>query len=559
MVAKCAVTGETMRLWGEQLSRCPFDLADDILFVAFYASAESSCFDVLGWPQPRRMLDLFTEFRCLTNGPGPAHGNGLIGALLHFGLPAIGGEEKEAMRNLIIGGGPWSEGEVTEIIAYCESDVDALLRLLDALLPSLAHNPTRFGQALLRGRYMVAAGVVENHGVPIDAGLWNRLVLHWPRIKLELIEAIDADFGVYEGESFVATRFAAYLARNSIPWPRLPSGALALDDDTFRQQARAYPALAPLRELRYALGQLRLSDLNIGLDGRNRTILSAFRAKTGRNQPSNSRFIFGPSVWIRYLIKPSEGRALGYIDWSSQEIAIAGALSGDEALWLAYESGDPYMAFAKQAGLAPPDATKGSHRDIRQACKSIVLGVNYGMGAESIAAQSSIHIDRARELLRMHRETYRKFWRWADANVDRALLGFPLETVYGWRIQYPPNCGKEINARSILNWPMQSHGAEMMRLAMSMAIEAELMVCAPIHDALLLEAPLDQIDCQSAQLVGIMGAASELVLGPGKRCRCEVKLVRYPNRFEDEDRGGVMFSRVLRLLEAAERTTSRPP
>jgi len=48
--------------------------------------------------------------------------------------------------------------------------------------------------------------------------------------------------------------------------------------------------LAPLRELRSTLSQMRLSDLAVGEDGRNRTLLSAFRARTGRNQPSNTRF-----------------------------------------------------------------------------------------------------------------------------------------------------------------------------------------------------------------------------------------------------------------------------
>jgi DNA polymerase I len=193
---------------------------------------------------------------------------------------------------------------------------------------------------------MAAAGIVENNGVPIDASLFARLTENWAKIKLGLIDAVDGDFGVYDRGRFVAARFEGYLARNGIPWPRLPSGALALDDDTFRQQAQAYPAIAPLRELRYALGQLRLTDLSVGPDGRNRTMLSTFRAKTGRNQPSSTRFIFGPSVWIRHLIKPGEGRAIAYVDWSSQEIAVAGALSGDVALWDAYASGDPYMAFA---------------------------------------------------------------------------------------------------------------------------------------------------------------------------------------------------------------------
>jgi hypothetical protein len=135
MVAKCLITGESIRLWGDELSTCPFQTDTQDLFVAFYASAESSCFDVLGWPPPSRLLDLFTEFRCLTNGAGATYGNGLIGAQLHFGLPAIAGEEKTAMRDLIMSAGPWSEHEIAQILAYCESDVDALATLLAAMLP----------------------------------------------------------------------------------------------------------------------------------------------------------------------------------------------------------------------------------------------------------------------------------------------------------------------------------------------------------------------------------------------------------------------------------------
>jgi hypothetical protein len=94
-----------------------------------------------------------------------------------------------------------------------------------------------------------------------------------------------------------------------------------------------------LRELRVALSQLRLNDLTVGADGRNRCLLSAFRAKTGRNQPSNSRFIFGPSRWLRALIRPPEGYGLAYVDYAAQEVGIAGALSCDPALIAAYQSG----------------------------------------------------------------------------------------------------------------------------------------------------------------------------------------------------------------------------
>jgi DNA polymerase I len=97
---------------------------------------------------------------------------------------------------------------------------------------------------------------------------------------------------VYEGREFKLDRFAAWLAKNNIPWPRLESGRLDLSDDTFREMARAYPLIAPLRELRAALSQMRLSDLAVGRDGRNRTMLSALRARTGRNQPSNTKCLY---------------------------------------------------------------------------------------------------------------------------------------------------------------------------------------------------------------------------------------------------------------------------
>jgi hypothetical protein len=105
--------------------------------------------------------------------------------------------------------------------------------------------------------------------------------------------------------------------------------------------ARAYPLVAPLRELRHAISQMRLSELAVGDDGKNRTILSAFQARTGRNQPSNSKFIFGPAVWLRGLIKPPPGHGIAYIDWQQQEFGIAAALSGDPLMKAAYGSGDP--------------------------------------------------------------------------------------------------------------------------------------------------------------------------------------------------------------------------
>ena len=531
-------SGRKLRLWRDEFGDTPpYAIDPNSLFVAYYASAEIGCHLVLGWPKPARTLDLFSEFRNHTNGLTTPAGSGLIGALTFFGLDSIEASEKEQMRALILRGGKWSAQERWAILDYCESDVAALARLLHAMLGHID-----LPRALLRGRYMAAAASMEHNGVPIDDPMLSRLRERWTSIQDQLIAEIDADYGVFEGRTFKANRFAAWLARTGIPWPRLESGKLDLSDEAFRQAARIYPVVAPLRELRGSLSEMRLSDLAVGHDGRNRTLLSAFRSRTGRNQPSNTHFIFGPSVWLRGLVKPPVGGGLAYIDWAQQEFGIAAALSGDPAMMEAYHSGDPYLAFAKQAGAVPAGATKATHGFEREQFKACVLAVQYGMGAEALAWRISQPPIRARDLLRLHRETYRVFWRWSDAALDHAMLTGSLQTVFGWRVNVPPNA----NPRSLRNFPMQANGAEMLRLACCLATEGGIQVCAPVHDAVLIAAPLERLEADVTAVQEAMRQASQIVL-KGFELSTEAKVVRYPDRFSDP-RGIVMWNRVMGLL-----------
>jgi DNA polymerase I len=557
VVAKDYVTGEEWRLRrGEFGTAPPFPICPESLFVAYYASAEIGTFEVLGWPRPARILDLFVEFRNVTNGLTTPAGAGLIGALLYFGLPTIGAEDKATMRDLILGGGPWSEEEWTAIMDYCASDVYALERLLPALLPHID-----LPRALLRGRYMGNLAVVENYGVPIDVSLISLAKKHWEDIQDDLIAEIDADYGVYEGRAFVEKRWEAFLKNEGILdyWPRLESGRLDLDDSkrhVFREMAKMFPIVSPMRELRHAMSTMRLfSDLQIGEDGRNRAMLSAFRSKTGRNQPSNANFIFGTSTWIRGFIKPPPGHGLGYLDWSSQEIGIAAALSGDENMMADYAAGDPYIEFGIRAGLLPVGATKKGNEDVRDMLKACVLGVQYAMGFETLAFRIGKSTLTARQLIRAHQEQYPKFWKMADSAVACAMQGGHIPTVFGWSVRAGPGA----NWRSLMNYPMQANGAELMRLACSMAVEQGIEVCAPVHDAFLICAPLDRLDADVAEMKFIMEEASRIALG-GFTIRADCPefdkngellefpmVIRYPDRFMIK-RGVVMWNKVAKLL-----------
>jgi len=541
MVVRKWPSGITERYWQcdlKRLAAAPFPTGEKALCVAYFASAELDCFQVLGWPPPANVLDLFAEFRCITNGLRLTHGSTLLGAMLYYGLPCISGEQKDAMRDLVLTGGPWSAIEQFEILNYCETDVVALEQLLNAM-----NDEIDWPRALLRGRYMQAVSHIQMNGVPLDVEVFELLKLLWSSIQDQLIAEIDDDYGVYDGRTFKIDRFEAYLMASDIPWPRLESGRLDMRDNTFRDMARSYIQIAPIRELRSALSEMRLANLYVGDDGRNRCLLSPFRSRTGRNQPSNSKFIFGPSVWLRGLIKPQPGWGLAYVDWGQQEFGIAAALSGDPAMRAAYRSGDPYLAFAIQAGAVPAHATKKTHEAERDQFKACVLAVQYGMGEASLSLRITQPVARARQLLELHRRTYRQFWKWSDSAVDEAVLGGRLWAGFGWQI----HARDELNDRSLRNFPMQANGAEMLRIACILLTEAGIRVCAPVHDALLIEAPLDELDEAIATTKSLMQEASRIVLD-GFELGSDVKEVRYPERYMDK-RGVVMWNKVMALIE----------
>jgi DNA polymerase I len=549
MVARELRSRRTLRLWYDELhglTEAPFSCGAGALFIAYYSSAELGCFLSLGWSLPVNVADLFVEFRCATNGTLGAKGAAkLTGALSYFGLDAVSATEKEEMRGLAIHGGPEMERRRSELLAYCETDVDALEALLPRLLPAID-----LPHALLRGRYMKAAAVMERRGIPIDVETLEALRARWGEVKRKLVLADR--FGVYEGTSFRVGRFEQLLAERGYVWPRLETGALNLRDETFRQMARVYPALNELRELRTTLAKLRLEKLAVGADGRNRTLLSAFAARTGRNAPSNSRSVFGPSTWIRHLVKPAKGRAVAYLDWSSQEFAIAAAISGDQNMIDAYLSGDPYICMARLAGKAPPDATKQTHGSVRDVFKVVSLATAYGMGPKSLGAAAAVVLPEAQEILLRLRESFPVFHRFATDTTNRAMLGLPLTTSLGWKIR----ASGVVKPGTFRNFLMQGAGAEMLRLAAIFTTEAGLPVCWPVHDALVVEAAVSEIDDVVDATRSVMERASEAITG-GLRVRVDAKVVRWPGRFSDP-RGEGMWRVVSRLLaESVEAAADR--
>lgn len=563
MVAREFFSDQEIALGRKQLlalRQSPF--SSDAAIVAYYASAEAGCFLQLGWT-PQNFIDLFVEHRLQTNGlPRPKRErkkglavqsgkeqksegrDSLLGALAFRGLAHIDADEKTEMRQLMLSEeDDLSPENEARGIDYCRSDVvgtEALFRYM------YEREQIDWPRALWRGRYAIAAARMERVGVPMDVPLHRRLSENWPRLRHELIADVNHTFRVFdEHDVFKRELLEALVVELNLAWPKLPSGVLATDSDTFDEMARFHSELRPLYEVRSSLGETRLTGLSIGPDGRNRCLLSIFGTITGRNTPSPSAFVFGPARWMRGLIKPPDGFGVCYADWCSQELAISGALSGDERMIAAALSGDPYIAFARNAGLVPPDASKDTHPEIREICKTIVLGINYGMGPESMAVRAGITRAEARNLLSLHRYTYKKFWQWAESTIATGLFHGEMHTKFGWRQLINPNP----NVRSMQNWPVQSTGAELRRAAAIASTEAGISVCCPVHDAFLISAPIDRLEADTAAMRAIMSAAAEAIIGIP--IATDKKTVLPPDRYMDK-RGKATWGKVMGLLTAVE-------
>jgi hypothetical protein len=519
------------------------------------ATAEMGCFLSLGWQLPAYVLDLYVEFKRLTCGrDGEKAYPSLAHALTRLGLDGLDVEEKDRMRELATREGSYTDAERMALLDYCQSDVDALVRMLPAMLRHID-----WPRAVIRGRFVKAAAHVEHNGVPVDTATLALLDEHWETLQEDMVAEVDADFGVFEGIHFRAARFARWLARHGIDWPRLATGELNLEDDTFKSMAEVYPALGPLRQVRQHLALLRLTDLPVGRDGRNRCMLSPFGSVTGRCTPSSAGYVFSRPAWMRSLVRPEEGRALAYLDWSAQEYGIGAVLSGDPDMTADYEAGDPYLSFARRIGMVPEGATKDTHAAERGTVKTVILGTQYGMGVRTLAARIGKPEVYARDLLQAHRTTYRKFWAWSDAAVRHALFRGRLWTRFGWqthvRYRHPRRPGDtDPNAASLANFPCQANGAEMLGLAAGYVCDAGVMLDATVHDAVLVEAAADNLGAAVHAARAAMKRASRAVLG-GFELRTDCEAVYWPDHYRDK-KGARFWGKLMKALSG--RTTVAP-
>jgi DNA polymerase I len=550
---------KTIRVWrGEFKPRLPFDIEHD-LFVAYSAWAELTCFKVLGWPFPKHVFDLHTAYLAASNLLMPHEPDkkrlkskkGLSAACRAYGIPGWESIDKEQMSK-DIGEGRRRDYGQDAVFDYCEEDVKNSAKLLRALLRGTAlYPPASVPHVLHWSEYSAKAiALIQARGIPIDMPLWNLAQENKAAVIGELLRRFDPSHGseypIYtpEGE-WSYERFERWLVLTGVhAWPRLESGRLDTDGDAFRLMYHI-PGTETLHALRDSVGFIAKARLPIGSDGRNRPSLFPFGTATGRNAHSKSPYNAHAGV-RSFIAFPPHTIGL-YLDFRTQEVGVAAALSEDRALMDAYRGGDVYYALAVLCGLTKdPDQEhwKKANPDVRQRMKQLQLGINYGMGVPSLAKGLDRHPIIASNIIERHKRTYPRFWEWRTDMVTSTMFRRRIESIFGW----PLHITASPNKRTLYNFPMQANGAEMLRLAAVKLCEAGLVPSMLIHDGILFELNDDE---QAEHAKEIMrGAGREICNGLEIGVEEDQRLIGGANYSDKRPTAKKMWATIMGALES---------
>jgi DNA polymerase-1 len=551
------------------------------IWVTFDAEAALSCFLTLGINISNfEIIDAMVEAKMvsLTHNDYHSTNHDLNSTLRRFKVPLpCSSQFREETLDIISGKDNYTERLWCQIRVFGPMNVTPLPALLNEIWSVHESTGTNIdlNEMVNRGEY-IKAFTQANHqsiGFEIDrnllAGIFANRVDFLREMQLKINNVygrLYIDKGKEKQMVWNHSNFAKLINSYEIPWMSTESGR-QLDTSTtyFKEQSRRYHQIIPLYHIRRTVDAMRSTDLRqLEKNGRIKPQSLTFQQKTGRNSPQPSKgFLLNLPPWMRALIKPSKGKVVIGIDWGQQEIAIAAALSGDKRYLDAYNTkdGDVYLALAKMAGAVPSNATKESHSIERQTFKAVQLGLGYGKGLRSLAADvyaanrtengqylitPSEAEDKAEFILNWHKANFFEYWDWINDTVEKARIDGYLKSLDGWTYFVDKN----VRNTQLLNFPMQANGAAMMRLAVINAAKMNTfdLVCT-LHDALYANSEVQNKEKTIKEVVSCMDNACMELLDGAVKIRTDVSIYDEFTGYQDP-RGQEMLQQVRNYIRS---------
>ena len=531
-----------------------------------------------------------------------AHTASLASALGHLFQVDINEEHKEAMVHLILEGGKdFTPEQREQILAYCAEDVK-YLRPLARTLVDVVKQETGGAIGLDHLQYLSVYSVcnaqIENNGIPLDVKKAKMLSSNIPFAEDALISECVKAYPFYGKEKLTSEdkrrgkvgthkwvekkdKFMSYIDSLGMreAWPKTAKGGLRADVETLKDYS-GDKILATYRTCKKSRNNLRYfgpdkwkkMEGNVGDDSRIRPGLRPFGTVTSRHTPQPSKgYILAMSTWLRTLIE-KKGSVILSCDYSFEEMVLQAWASNCQNLMDACQSGDPYLWLAQYCGAINPlyrrtpegyvnergevldkDGQKSTHA-IRGTYKSLMLGLGYGMGPESLSirltqtrmanmltsdeqdviskarfdsdptiqAQASVLLDRVQIVPNgagipaekkavtyrdYHRATFSQYWDWRENFVRAFRAQGWASTPDGWCVF------SWVTDQTAKNFYIQGTGQTILRRAVLRCLLRGLRVASPLHDALYVESTPENQQADMAMLVEEMTQAVTDICG----------------------------------------------
>ena len=414
---------------------------------------------------------------------------------------------------------------------YAAEDADITLRLHHFLWPQIETSPgLRYVYEQIEMPAMRVLGVMERNGIRIDSA---RLAAQGFEVGKRLL-ALEGEIHALAGQPFniQSPKQIAEILFGQLQLPvikKTPSGAPSTDEEVLQKLAEDFPLPARILDYR-GLAKLmstyieKLPRMVNPKTGRVHTNFSQAVAVTGRLASSEPNMQNIPvrteeGRRIREAFVPAAGCKLLSADYSQIELRIMAHIAEDESLLTAFAAGkDIHQATAAEIFGIPLEQVSSEQR---RYAKVINFGLIYGMSAYGLAGNLGIERAAAQKYIATYFERYPSVAHYMEETKLQAREQGYVETVFGRRLWLPEIKGsngprRQGAERAAINAPMQGTAADLIKLAMVAVqnwLEAENLktrMLLQVHDELVFDVPLDELDYVQKALPGLMCSVATL-------------------------------------------------
>ena len=414
---------------------------------------------------------------------------------------------------------------------YAAEDADITLRLHLELWPQIQESPgLRYIYEKIEMPAMRVLGIMERNGIRIDSAL---LAKQGQQVGKRLLE-LEGEIHRLAGQPFniQSPKQIAEILFTQLELPvikKTPSGAPSTDEEVLQKLAEDYPLPARILDYR-SLAKLmstyieKLPRMADPKTGRVHTNFSQATAVTGRLASSDPNLQNIPvrteeGRRIREAFIPAAGCKLLSADYSQIELRIMAHIAEDENLLAAFREGkDVHQATAAEIFGVPLNEVNSEQR---RYAKVINFGLIYGMSAFGLAGNLGIERSAAQNYIAKYFDRYPGVAQYMEHTRLEARENGYVETVFGRRLWLPEIKGsngprRQGAERAAINAPMQGTAADLIKLAMIAVedwLESEQLktkLLLQVHDELVFDVPLEEIDLLQAKLPDLMCNVAQL-------------------------------------------------